>query len=269
MLEESVTLNTGAKMPVLGFGTWQIKEEDAEEAVSNALSLRYRHIDTAVAYHNEKAVGEAIRKSGIAREDIFLTSKVPAEAKSYKKAKEEIEGSLKRLGVDYLDLMLIHCPKPWALYLGHFPKSYDKENLEVWKALSEAKEAGKIRAIGVSNFSIKDLKNILEHSLIVPAVNQIPVHVGHVDQELIAFCKEQGIAVEAYSPIATGRLLKKKALAEMAGRYGVSVAQLCIRFCYQLGTVPLPKASHKEHMEQNTQIDFAISKGDMAALLAM
>jgi diketogulonate reductase-like aldo/keto reductase len=269
MLENTMKISNGVTIPSLGYGTWQIDQSIAARCVHDALEVGYRHIDTAIAYGNEAGVGQAVRESGLKREDIFVTSKIPAEIKDYDGAKKAIDESLGRLDIGYLDLMLIHCPKPWSLYMTKFPKTYNKENLEVWKALSEAYEAKRIRSIGVSNFSIKDIKNIMEHSSIKPMVNQIPVFIGHVDRELIDFCKDNGILVEAYSPIATGRLLKRKDLQEMAGKYNVTVPQLCIRFDYQLGTLPLPKTTHKEYMVQNAAVDFEISHDDMETLLKL
>ena len=258
-------LSNGVLLPEVGYGTWLIKNSDAERCVTMALEAGYTHIDSAQAYGNEEGVGKAIRKSSLPREQIFLTTKVIAELKSYKKAKKSIDDSLKRLGLDYIDLILIHCPQPWILY-GNKKLRFFKENIEVWKALEEAYEEGKVRSIGVSNFRIDDLENIFNNCRIKPMVNQIYCHVGDVPFELIKFCQDNDVVVESYSPIDHGRDLKNKDLIKMAEKYGVSVAQLCIKYTLQIDTVSLPKASSKEHIEENLKLDFEISKEDMELL---
>lgn len=267
IINEYFDLSNGVKIPKLGFGTWQIKNEDAARCVVDAVSVGYIHIDTASAYRNEEGVGEGVKACGKKREEIFITSKVPAEVKSYEGAKKIIEESLKKLDTPYIDLMLIHAPKPWSEMAIHSPRHYYKENLEVWKALTEAYNDKKIRAIGVSNFEVKDLENIIKNSSIAPMVNQIRIHIGHNPAEVIEFCKENGILVEAYSPIATGRLLKNKEAINIANDYNVSVARLSVRYTYQLGTLPLPKTTHKEHMVEDADIDnFVISDYHMKKL---
>ena len=260
-------LYNGNLIPDVGYGTWLIKNEDACKCVLMALESGYRHIDTAQAYGNEVGVGEAIRKSGLKREDIYVTTKVKAELKSYKEAKVSIDESLKKLGLDYVDLILIHCPQPWALFRGK--RRFFKENLEVWKALEEAYKEGKAKAIGVSNFLVDDLENIMNNSEIKPMVNQILCHIGNTPMDVIKFCQENDIVVEAYSPIAHGRALQDKNIVRMAEKYGVSVAQLCIKYTLQLDTVSLPKASSKEHIEDNMKLDFEISEEDMIELIKL
>ena len=168
------------------------------------------------------------------------------------------------MGLDYLDMMIIHAPQPWAEWRGE--KRYFEENREVWRALEDAHRAGKLRAIGVSNFLIDDLENLLPHCEIKPAVNQILAHIGNMPAELIDFCRDQGIAVEAYSPIAHGEALKSSAIVDMAKKYGVSPARLCIRYILQSGLIALPKASSQEHIKENAALDFVISAEDMKAL---
>ena len=260
-------LHNGIKAPALAYGTWLIKNENAANCVKMALEAGYRHIDTAQAYGNEEGVGEGIRLSGLKREEIFITSKVKAEIKSYKKAKQSIEDSLKRLGVDYIDLMLIHCPQPWALFRSPF--RYFKQNREVWRALEEAYKEGKLKAIGVSNFLIDDLENIINNCEIKPMANQILLHIGETPVDVIKFCQENDIVVEAYSPIAHGRALKNDAIAEMAKKYNVSIPQLCIKYTLQLDTISIPKASSKEHIEDNMKLDFEISEEDMIELMKL
>ena len=266
-MEKEFTLSNGNKVPALAYGTWLIKNENAAECVKNALELGYRHIDTAQAYGNEKGVGEGIRLSGLKREDIYVTTKVMAEFKSYKAAKKSIDDSLKRLGLDYVDLILIHCPQPWALFRGK--RRYFKENIEVWKALEEAYKEGKVKAIGVSNFLIDDLENIMNNSEIKPMVNQILCHIGNTPMDIIKFCQTNDIVVESYSPIAHGAILNDVTVRKFAEKYNVSVAQLCIKYTLQIDTISIPKASSREHIEENAKLDFEISDEDMIELIKL
>ena len=266
-MKEYFELPNGNKMPALAYGTWLIKNEIAAECVKNAIEVGYRHIDTAQAYGNEEGVGEGIRLSGIKREDLFVTTKVKADYKSYKRAKKSIDESLERLGLDYVDLILIHCPQPWILFRG--PKKFYKENREVWRALEEAYEEGKVKAIGVSNFNGKDLQNIIDNCKIKPMVNQILLHIGKTPTEIVDYCKANDIIVEAYSPIAHGRALDDEVIGAMAKKYNVSIAQLCIKYTLQLDTVSIPKATSREHIEEDFKLDFEISEEDMNVLLAL
>ena len=246
------TLTNGNKVPALAYGTWLIKNENAKNCCLMALEAGYRHIDTAQAYGNEVGVGEGIKASGLKREDIYVTTKVQAEHKSYKKAKKSIDESLEKLGLDYIDLILIHCPQPWMLFRGK--RRFFKENIEVWKALEDAYNEGKVKAIGVSNFLIDDLENIIDNCHIKPMVNQILCHIGNSPMDVIKFCQENDIVVEAYSPIAHGAALKDEKIKKMADKYGVSIPQLCIQYTLQLDTISIPKASSKEHIEQNFKL---------------
>ena len=260
-------LYNGNEIPDIGYGTWLIKNEDACKCCLMALESGYRHIDTAQAYGNEVGVGEALKKTNLKRDDIYVTTKVQAEIKNYKDAKKSIDDSLKRLGLDYVDLILIHCPQPWALFRGK--RRFFEENIEVWRALEEAYKEGKTKAIGVSNFLIDDLENIMNNCEIKPMANQILCHIGNTPMDVIKFCQENDIVVEAYSPIAHGRALNDKNIAKMAEKYGVSIAQLCIKYTLQLETVSLPKASSKEHIEDNMKLDFEISEEDMIELIKL
>ena len=266
-MEKDFVLLNGNTIPALAFGTWLIDNKDAPRCVKLALEAGYTHIDSAQAYGNEEGVGKAIRESGIPREKIYLTTKVAAELKSYKKAKKSIDESLMRLGLDYIDLILIHSPQPWALFRGR--RKFYKENREVWKALEEAYKEGKVKAIGVSNFLVKDLENIIDNCEIVPMVNQVCCHIGNTPMDVIKFCQERGIIIESYSPIAHGRALKNDAIAKMADKYHVSIAQLCIKYTLQLDTISIPKASSKEHIEENAKLDFEISEEDMIELIKL
>ncbi len=203
---KSMTLNNGVRIPALGFGTWCIDDARAAEAVRTAVEVGYRHIDTAQAYGNERGVGEGVRTCGVKREELFVVSKVAAEHKSYEAAAKSIDGTLETMGLDYLDIMIIHAPQPWAEWRGE--KRYFEENREVWRALEDAYAAGKLRAIGVSNFLRDDLESLLPHTKVKPAVNQVLAHIGNTPAGLIDFCKGNDIAVEAYSPIAHGEALK-------------------------------------------------------------
>ena len=261
------TLCNGIKIPVLGLGTWFIDDDKADKAVISAAKIGYRHIDTAQAYGNERGIGAGVKACGIPREELFITSKVAAEAKTYDAAAKSIDETLQKMELDYIDLMLIHSPQPWAEWRDE--KRYFEENIQVWKALEDAYKAGKIKAIGVSNFLMDDLENLLAHCEIKPMVNQLLIHIGNTPAELIAYCQEQGIVVEAYSPIAHGEALKNETIVEMAQKYGVSVPQLCIKYVLNLGTVALPKTANVEHMQNNANLNFEISNEDMDVLKAL
>ncbi len=264
ILEETYTLPNGVEIPKLGLGTWFIGNADVVPAVTAALEIGYRHIDTAQAYRNEKGVGEAVRTSGVKRDDVFVTTKLDAGAKSYKRAVTGIDRSLKTTGRDHIDMMIIHSPQPWTRFRGEKP--YFEENREVWRALEEAYTAGKLRAIGLSNFEQADLDNILEVATVKPMVNQILAHIGNTPHELIEYTRSKGVLVEAYSPVAHGQLLKNEQVTVIAATYGVSVPQLSIRYVLQLGLLPLPKTSNPAHMKSNAALDFVISDEDMAVL---
>ena len=260
-------LSNCVKIPVLGLGTWFIDDDKVDDAVISAVKIGYRHIDTAQAYGNERGVGAGVKACGIPREELFVTSKVAAEAKTYDAAAKSIDETLDKMGLDYIDLMLIHSPQPWAEWRDD--KRYFEENIQVWKALEDAYVAGKIKAIGVSNFLIDDLENLISHCEIKPMVNQLLIHIGNTPAELIAYCKEQNIVVEAYSPIAHGEALKSETIVAMAQKNGVSVPQLCVKYVLNLGTVALPKTSNAEHMQNNANLDFEISNEDMETLKSL
>jgi len=255
-LTEVYTLYNGVKIPKVGYGTWQIPNSEAFQTTLDALLIGYRHIDTAKAYRNEKAVGKAIKESNLNREDIFVTSKLPAEIKGYDVTLKAFNETLSDLGLEYLDLYLIHAPWPWD----KMGKDCTKENIESWKAMEELYKEGKIRSIGVSNFSPKDLQAIIDNCDIVPMVNQIRYFIGLTQKETVEFCNKHNILVEAYSPLATGKVFNDQKIKEVADRLGVSVAQLCIRYCIDKGTLPLPKTTHKGRMEENASLEFEIPK---------
>ena len=264
ILKEQYTLSNGVEIPKLGLGTWLIPNDEAAAAVRSAIEIGYRHIDTAQAYANEEGVGEGLRTCDLPRNEVFVTTKVAAELKDYASAAASIDESLRKLGLDYIDLVIIHSPQPWMEFRG--PKRYFEENKEVWRALEDAYEAGKVKAIGVSNFLRDDLQNLLNGCRIKPMVNQILLHTGQTPLKLLAFCKENGIQIEAYSPIAHGAALKDARLKEMASRYGASVPQLCIQYTLQLGAVSLPKSTNPAHIRSNADLNFSISEEDMEVL---
>ena len=240
MYTKTLTLNNGVKIPQLGLGTWFIDDSNAAEAVKAAAKLGYRHFDTAQAYGNERGVGEGIRGCGVSREEIFAVSKVAAEHKTYDSAAKSIDETLLKTGLDYLDMMIIHSPQPWDK-VNQSDDRYVEGNRAAWRALEDAYKAGKLRAIGVSNFKKEDIESLLETAEIKPMVNQILLHISNSPAELIKYCGEKGIVVEAYSPIGHGEILNQPDIMAMAEKYGVTVPQLCIRYTLQLGAVSLPK----------------------------
>lgn len=265
MFDRSIVLNNGVKIPQLGLGTWLIDDNKAADVVKAAVKIGYRHIDTAQAYGNERGVGEGVRTCGIPREELFVVSKVAAEHKTYEEAMAGINETLEKMGLDCLDMMIIHSPQPWAK-VNQSEDRYVEGNRAAWKALEDAYTAGKLRAIGVSNFQIEDIESLLETAKIKPMVNQILLHISNTPIELVEFCQKNGIAVEAYSPIAYGEILNQPEITAIAMKYDVSVPQLCIKYTIQLGAISLPKTSNPEHMKSNAQLDFEISAEDMELL---
>lgn len=264
MFNETFKLSNGVEIPKLGLGTWLLDDLQAAQAVRDAISIGYRHIDTAQAYRNEAGVGEAIRDCGIPRKELFITTKVAAEAKNYDVVTQSIEESLAKTGLDYIDLLIIHSPQPWKEFREE--NRYFEENKEAWKALEDAYKAGKVKAIGLSNFLQDDLENILASCEIKPMVNQILAHISNTPLELIEFCQKNDILVEAYSPIAHGAVLDHAEIKAIADKYGVTVPQLCLRYDIQLGLVVIPKTANPDHMKNNAELDFVISDADMETL---
>lgn len=266
ILSETYELSNGVEIPKLGLGTWFIDDALAAQAVRDAVAIGYRNIDTAQAYGNERGVGEGVRTAGLRRAELFVSTKLAAEIKSYDEAVAAIGGSLTTMGLDYVDLMLIHSPQPWGDFRGG---DYAEGNREAWRALEDAHDEGKLRSIGVSNFEQHDLANIVGSCTVAPQVNQLLVHIGNTPNELIAYCQSKGILVQAYSPIAHGAMLKNADVKAIADKYGVTVPQLGIRYTLQLGTVSLPKTANPEHMRSNAEVDFVISAADMSILRDM
>ena len=263
-LNETYTLSNGVEIPKLGLGTWMIEDNDVAEAVRKAVDLGYRHIDTAQAYQNERGVGEGVRSASVPRDQLFVTTKLDAGIKDYDGAKAAIDASLETMGLDYIDLLIIHSPQPWENFAGD--DRFFEGNLAAWKAMEEAYEAGKLRAIGVSNFEKQDLENLLENAKVKPMLDQILAHVSNTPFELIDFIQGNDMLAEAYSPIGHGEVLDNEEIKGIASKYGVSVPQLCIRYLLQLGLLPLPKTGNPDHMKSNADVDFTISDEDMDAL---
>ena len=262
---KTIKFYNGVEIPVLALGTWLIDDDKVADAVKAAIDLGYRHIDTAQAYGNERGVGEGVRKSGIARNEIFITSKVAAECKRYESAAKSINETLRKMGLDYIDMMIIHSPQPW-MEVNQSDNRYYAENREVWRALEDAYSAGKVRAIGVSNFLQGDLDNILATCKVKPMVNQVLAHIANTPFDVIEYCQSKGIEVEAYSPVAHGEAMKNEKIIQMAAKYGVTVPQLCIKYDIQLGLIVLPKTANPAHMKSNGELDFEISEEDMTVL---
>ena len=265
MYNNTLTLNNGVKIPQLGLGTWFIEDAKVADAVKEAVKLGYRHIDTAQAYGNERGVGEGVRNCGVKREELFVVSKVAAEHKTYEAAMTGINETLEKMGLDSLDMMIIHSPQPWV-EVNQSDDRYVEGNREAWRALEDAYKAGKLKAIGVSNFKQEDIESLLETATVKPMVNQILLHISNTPIELVEYCQKNGIAVEAYSPIAHGEILNQPEIKAIADKYGVTVPQLCIRYTLQLGAISLPKTANPEHMKSNSEVNFEISAEDMEVL---
>ncbi len=249
----SIELNNGVIMPVLGLGTYLIEPKQAKKVVLDALSVGYRHIDTASFYGNEREVGEAIRESGIDRDEVFVTTKVWNDDHGYERARGAFQRSLRLLGMDRVDLYLIHWPMPGRL--------------ETWRALESIYEEGGARAIGVSNFMPRHLDELLERGSIAPAIDQVEMHPFLQRNDVLDRCRRSGIAVEAYSPLARGRHLDDRTLAAVASRNGRTPAQVMIRWCLQRGVAAIPKTTSRERMKENLEsLDFVLPPEDMATL---
>lgn len=265
-LTDTFVLSNGVKVPCIGYGTYLTPDgEVAKNSVMEALKVGYRHVDTAFAYGNESAVGEGIKASGVKREDIFVTTKHWVTMRGYEKATEAIDISLKNLGLDYLDLYLIHWP-----CVEKVSPDWKEINAGTWKAFEDAYKAGKIRAIGVSNFQKKHYDALAEMCEIKPMVNQIEFHPGYTQPETIKYSQEQGMLVQAFSPLGCGAVLNDETLKGIAAKYNKSVAQICLRFVLQSGLNVLTKSVTPSRILENTQIfDFELSAEDMATINAM
>lgn len=265
-LTDTYSLNNGTKIPIVGFGTWQTPDgQVAYESVLAALKAGYRHIDTAAAYGNEDSVGKAIADSGVAREDLFVTTKLWNADHGYEATKAALETSLQKLGLDYVDLYLIHWPNPAAMR-----DNFEQLTADTWKAMEELYASRKARAIGVSNFRPKHLDVLLKTAKVVPAVNQIFLNPSDMEDEVVAYNEAHGILSEAYSPLGTGKIFGIPELKTIAAKYNKSVAQVVLRWSLQNGFLPLPKSVHADRIEQNTELfDFELSAADMETIDGM
>ena len=262
---KNLLLNDGVEIPAIGLGTWQSEKSDVYKAILAAVKYGYRHIDTAYNYENEDAVGQAIKDCGVKRNELFVTTKLPAEIKTYDGAIEYCEKSLKNLGLDYLDLYLIHAPWPWS----DVGNDYTEGNIAAWRALLDLKKQGKIRSAGVSNFNGEQIDSLVKATGVKPSANQIRFFIGNTQEKIAEYCQNNDILIEAYSPMATGKIAEIPEVVDMAERYGVSFARLCIRYCVQRGTLPLPKSVTPSRIAENLELDFEISAEDMAFLNAI
>ncbi|MBQ3669861.1 MAG: aldo/keto reductase [Treponema sp.] len=262
-LTDCYTLSNGVEIPCVGFGTWQSENgAEAYNAVFHALSAGYRHIDTATAYGNEESVGSAIsdflKSSGVKRDEIFVTTKLWNRDHGYERTKAAIDASLKNLKVDYLDLYLVHWPNPLA-----FRDCWKETNAESWRAMEEAYAAGKIRAIGLSNFCVRHIEPLLETAQVKPMVNQLKLCPGIAQKELCDYSSSLGMVLEAYSPLGTGAIFSNDFMRSLAKKYGRSIAQICIRWSLQNGFLPLPKSVTKDRIEENAKVfDFELDFDD-------
>ena len=256
----SYKLANGIEIPCLGFGTWQTPDgETAVNSVRCAIDAGYTHIDTAQAYGNEESVGKAIRLSGVPRKNLFITTKLWNTNHSYDLTLRSFDESMEKLGLEYLDLFLIHWPNPIA-----FRDHWEEANAESWKAMEELVEAGRIRAIGISNFRPHHIEALLKTAKIIPHVNQIRLCPGDTQDETVAYCRSRQMVIEAYSPLGTGRIFDVPEMQALAEKYGRSIAQICIRWSLQRGYLPLPKSVTPERIRENLKVfDFELAEEDV------
>lgn len=259
-MKDAIHLNNGIYIPNIGFGTSMIEGEECIVHIKKALQAGYRHIDTAAAYKNEQYIGQAIKESGIPREELFITSKVWKDSMGYENTMKSFNRSLQDLRLEYIDLFLIHWPK----------NNNQELNVETWKALETLYKQNKIRAIGVSNFLKHHLEAILKDCEIIPMVDQLEFHPGLTRKDTIEFCRENSIVVEAWAPLGKGKMLQNEDLVRISKKYNKSVAQICIKWCLQNGVIPLPKTTNFDRMIENKNIfDFTISDKDMEFINGM
>jgi diketogulonate reductase-like aldo/keto reductase len=256
---KELTLNDATKIPIIGFGTYKSLEQEGIDAVKIALSKGYSLIDTASIYGNEEAVGKGIKASGVAREDVFVTTKKWRENLGYESTKKEFEASLKKLQLDYIDLYLIHWPANAKNY-----KNWQKTNADTWRAMEELQAEGKIKSLGVSNFFQEHLEALLKTAKVIPSINQIEFHPGYWQQELVQFCKSKNIVVESWSPLARGKVFSNKILKAIAKKHQKSVSQICLRWIIQHNVIVIPKSTSPKRIEENISLfDFELTTSEM------
>lgn len=263
---QNYTLANGVQIPAVGLGTWQTPDDETGyQAILSALKLGYRHIDTAQGYRNEDIVGRAVRDSGISREEVFITSKLDNPNHGYDNTMRSLEETLQKLGTDYVDLFLIHWPNPLQ-----YRSTWQQTNAETWKAFEELYHAGKIRAIGISNFRQHHIDELLKTAEITPMVNQIRLCPGDTQDELVQYCRERNILLEAYSPLGTGQIFKVPEMQALAEKYHKSIAQICIRWSLQNGFLPLPKSVTAERIRENIDVfGFELSDEDVGLIAGL
>lgn len=262
---KSYILSNGVKIPAIGFGTYKAAENNSTAVIRDAISVGYRYFDTASIYKNEEQVGIAIKESGIKRDEFFIATKVWKDEMGYIETKKAFDRSLNRLQTDYVDLYMIHWPKPTPDY-----KDWKQLDIDTWIALEELYVTGKVKAIGLSNFLPYHIDNILEHCTIRPMTNQLEIHPGYTQQTAVSYCKEHNIVLQAWSPLGRQRVLNHPLIIELAEKYSVSVARVCLRFLLELDVIPLPKASTIDRMRENLDIfSFSLDKEDILRLLCL
>lgn len=258
-ITDTFKIYNGVEIPCMGLGTWQSKDDIAASAVLSALSLGYRLIDTAAAYGNEKGIGAGIKQSGLKREEIFVTSKLRNADHGYKATLEAFEGTMERLGLEYLDLYLIHWPNPVQ-----FRTHWEESTVGTWAAFEELYKAGKIRAIGISNFMPHHIETLMKNATVKPMVNQLKLCPGITQPEIVKYCNENGILVEAYSPFSTGTVFGNEEMKKLSAKYGKSIGQICLKWSLQMGWLPLPKSANPMRIKENGEIfDFDLTAEDM------
>ena len=259
-LTDCYKLSNGVEIPCIGFGTWQTPDGDVcVSSVLSAIEAGYRHIDTAQGYGNEESVGLAVKKSGIDRKDLFITSKLTNREHGYERTLAAFEETMKKLDMDYLDLYLIHWPNPIA-----FRDHWQEANAGTWKAFEELYKAGRIRAIGISNFRPHHIEELMKTATVAPMVNQIRLCPGETQDEVVDYCRSHNIQLEAYSPLGVGKIFEVPEMKALAEKYGKSIAQICIRWSLQRGYLPLPKSVTPSRIKENTQVfDFELEAADV------
>lgn len=254
------TLSNGVEIPSIGYGTLNIgNDRDAVKVIKNAINNGYRHFDSAEVYGNDEALGIAIKESNISRNDFFITSKLSNDNRGYINTIKAFNETLKRMQLEYLDLYLIH----WPASENQF-KNWQEINIETWKALETLYKEGKVKAIGVSNFLIHHLKPLVENAEILPMINQLEIHPGQNQQDVVEYCRKCNILVEAWGPLGAGKMIDNTDLVEIAQKYNKSVAQICIKWCLEKNIIPLPKTVNETRMKENLDVyDFTILKNDI------
>lgn len=265
-LTDPYILSNGVAIPCVGFGTWQVQDgPEARDSTAEALRAGYRHIDTAQGYGNEESVGRAVKESGLSRGDVFLTSKLANPVRGYDQTISAVNESLRKLGTDYLDLFLIHWPRPIL-----FKDDWEAQNAQTWRAMEDLYGEGKLRSIGVSNFRPHHIKALLKTASVKPMVNQIRLAPGDTQDETVNFSRENGMLLEAYSPLGVGKIFEVPQMQALAEKYGRSIAQIAIRWSLQRGYLPLPKSVTPRRIRENSEVfDFQLEDADLELIAGL